>query len=102
MPRMFDPKKLVEWFEKNQRDFPWRKNPNPYWVWLAEVMSQQTQMTSLLPYFDRFITKFKTVKDLAQASESEVMNLWAGLGYYSRARNLHKAAKEIAKNGFPK
>lgn len=94
---------LLAWYEKNQRDFPWRKNPEPYWVWLAEIMSQQTVMAALLPYFYRFIEKFPTVKNLALAHEDEVLKAWTGLGYYSRARNVHKAAKTIhAAKGFPK
>lgn len=90
--------KLIDWYQKNQRDFLWRRNPQPYWVWLAEVMSQQTQMTTLVRYFHRFITRFPTIADLAQASEHDVLKLWAGLGYYSRARNLKKTADIIYAN----
>jgi A/G-specific adenine glycosylase len=95
-------KALVHWFEKNQRAFPWRENPHPYWVWIAEIMSQQTQMSSVVPYFYRFIKKFPDVNTLAQAPESDVLAAWAGLGYYSRARNLQKAAQAIAQRGFPR
>jgi len=96
---------LLVWFKKNQRDFPWRKNPNPYWVWIAEIMSQQTVMAALLPYFYRFMEKFPAVTDLANASEPEVLSAWTGLGYYSRARNVHRAAKHVVydlKGKFPK
>lgn len=86
---------LVQWYSKNQRDFPWRKNPDPYWVWLAEIMSQQTQMATLVPYFHRFIELFPDVQALARAPEESVLSAWAGLGYYSRARNIHRAAKQI-------
>ena len=93
---------LLTWYKKHQRDFPWRKNPEPYWVWLAEIMSQQTVMAALLPYFYRFIEKFPSVQKLADAHEDEVLKAWTGLGYYSRARNVHKAAKAvIANGGFP-
>lgn len=94
--------KLIHWYHSNKRPFPWRQNPNPYWVWLAEVMSQQTQMSTLLLYFERFIERFPTVQSLAQAPLDEVLSLWTGLGYYSRARNLHLAAQQIAQAGaFP-
>lgn len=97
--------RLVAWYEKNQRDFPWRKNPDPYWVWLAEIMSQQTQMATLVPYFYRFIERFPNVEALARASEDDVLAAWAGLGYYSRARNVHRAARMIVdelKSEFPR
>ncbi len=98
--------KLEKWFLSNARDLPWRQNPNPYWVWLSEIMLQQTQVATVLPYFEKFTKKFKTVSDLAQAPLDEVMKLWAGLGYYSRARNLHTGAQAMAerielKQGFP-
>src|SRR4051812_34746252 len=90
-----DVERLLEWYAKNQRDFPWRAKPEPYWVWLAEIMSQQTQMATLVPYFHRFIERFPTVKALAGADEPAVLSAWAGLGYYSRARNVHRAAREV-------
>jgi A/G-specific adenine glycosylase len=92
---------LAKWYRENQRDFPWRANPDPYWVWIAEIMSQQTQMATLVPYFHRFIKKFPTVEVLARASEEEVLAAWTGLGYYSRARNIHRAAMRVAKEGYP-
>ena len=98
-------KKLLEWFEENRRPFPWRENINPYNVWLSEIILQQTRAAQGLPYYKRFISAFPTVADLARASEDEIMRLWQGLGYYSRARNLHHTAKQITEqyNGkFPK
>lgn len=96
---------LLNWYQKKQRPFPWRKNPQPYWVWLAEIMSQQTQMATLLPYFYRFIQAFPTVQHLANAHVDAVLKCWAGLGYYSRARNIHRCAQIIAQQYegiFPK
>ncbi|MBI3557943.1 MAG: A/G-specific adenine glycosylase [Deltaproteobacteria bacterium] len=89
---------LLDWYKKNQRDFPWRSDPTPYWVWLAEIMSQQTQMATLVPYFHRFIAKFPDVAALAQAEEQDVLAAWAGLGYYSRARNVHRAAQMVVRD----
>ncbi|MGL2962406.1 A/G-specific adenine glycosylase [Flavobacterium sp. RSB2_4_14] len=98
-------KTLIQWYLQNKRDLPWRNNTNPYTIWLSEIMLQQTRVAQGLPYFLRFTDAFPTVFDLANASEEEVLKLWQGLGYYSRARNLHKTAKQIAYelNGeFPK
>ncbi len=94
--------KLLAWFELNKRDLPWRQHPSPYGVWISEVMSQQTTLAAVVPYFNRWMSEFKSVHVLAKAREEHVLKAWAGLGYYSRARNLHKAAKVIANNGFPK
>lgn len=95
--------KLLPWFAQFHRKFPWRADPHPYKVWLAEVMSQQTQMSTLLPYFERFLAAFPSVDALAGASEEQVMRQWSGLGYYSRARNVHAAAKAISARGdFPR
>ncbi|WP_374075636.1 A/G-specific adenine glycosylase [Bdellovibrio bacteriovorus] len=96
-----DHKQLTQWYKKNNRPLPWRENKNPYRIWLSEVMLQQTTVVAVIPYFEKFLKKFPTVQDLAKAPESEVLEAWAGLGYYSRARNLHKAAKALAENGFP-
>jgi A/G-specific adenine glycosylase len=90
---------LLAWFKQHQRDLPWRKGYNPYHVWVSEVMAQQTQMDRVVVYFERFIQRFPTVIDLACADEDELLKLWEGLGYYSRARNLHKAAKMVANGG---
>ncbi|MBI2605427.1 MAG: A/G-specific adenine glycosylase [Deltaproteobacteria bacterium] len=99
-----DVEKLLRWYDANHRKFPWRENPEAYHVWLAEVMSQQTQMAALLPYFYGFLEKFPSVGALASSDESEVLAAWAGLGYYSRARNLRKAARAVARAGarFPR
>lgn len=96
-----DHKQLTQWYKKNQRALPWRANKDPYRIWLSEVMLQQTTVVAVIPYFEKFISQFPTVQDLAEASENEVLEAWAGLGYYSRARNLHKAAKALASLGFP-
>ncbi|TDQ28760.1 A/G-specific adenine glycosylase [Tenacibaculum caenipelagi] len=97
--------KLIYWYLHNKRELPWRKTKDPYRVWLSEIMLQQTRVAQGLPYFLKFTEAFPTVFDLAKADENEVLKLWQGLGYYSRARNLHFTAKYIAKelNGvFPK
>lgn len=94
---------LTEWYLKNQRPLPWRLNRDPYRVWISETMLQQTTTTAVIPFFERFMSKFPTLHHLAQAKEPNVLEAWAGLGYYSRARNLHKAAQQLAKNGgFPR
>lgn len=87
---------LIQWYLQNKRDLPWRNDTNPYTIWLSEIMLQQTRVAQGLPYFLRFTEAFPTVFDLAKASEQEVLKLWQGLGYYSRARNLHKTAQQIA------
>ncbi len=89
------PEKLVPWFEENQRDLPWRNAPSPYRVWISEIMLQQTRIEAVKPYFERFLTALPDIPALAAAPEETVLKLWEGLGYYSRARNLHKAAKMI-------
>ncbi|MFT6715460.1 MAG: A/G-specific adenine glycosylase [Saprospiraceae bacterium] len=95
---------LISWYKQNKRDLPWRHTVEPYRIWLSEIMLQQTRVEQGLPYYNRFLTLFPTVFDLASASEQEVLNAWKGLGYYSRARRLHAAAKQLVdnKNGkFP-
>jgi A/G-specific adenine glycosylase len=87
---------LLHWFRKHQRDLPWRRSKDPYRVWVAEVMLQQTRIAAVMPYYSRFLRRFPSVESLARASQDDVLKLWSGLGYYSRARNLHRAAKEIA------
>jgi A/G-specific adenine glycosylase len=86
---------LVNWFKENQRHFPWRMSYDPYHVWVSEVMLQQTQAETALPYYNRFIQEFPSVTDLARAEEERVLKLWAGLGYYRRARNLMMAARIV-------
>lgn len=97
-------KLLISWYLQHKRDLPWRNTTDPYPIWLSEIMLQQTRVAQGMPYFLSFITSFPTVFDLADAEEQQVLKLWQGLGYYSRARNLHQTAKYIAKelNGvFP-
>jgi A/G-specific adenine glycosylase len=89
---------LTGWFLENQRTLPWRESYDPYEVWVSEIMLQQTQVETVVPYFERWIATFPTVKKLAKAEEQSVMGLWAGLGYYSRARNLMAAAKKLAED----
>ncbi len=86
---------LTSWYSVNKRDLPWRRTTNPYFIWLSEIILQQTKIEQGLPYYEAFVTKYPSVFDLANASESEVLKLWQGLGYYSRARNLHASAKYI-------
>ena len=86
---------LLEWYKFNAREMPWRLDPNFYHIWISEMMLQQTQVVTVIPYFKRFISRFPDVSTLAQADLQDVLKLWEGLGYYSRARNLHKAAKMI-------
>jgi len=96
---------LIQWYLQNKRELPWRNSQNPYEIWLSEIILQQTRVAQGLPYFESFLAHFPTVFDLAKASEEQVLKLWQGLGYYSRARNLHQTAKIIAfeKEGqFPK
>ncbi len=88
-------KTLTIWYSEHKRDLPWRKTKNPYHIWLSEIILQQTQIAQGLPYYDAFVSKYPTVFDLANAQEGEVLKLWQGLGYYSRARNLHTTAKHI-------
>ncbi|CAI8224209.1 MAG: Adenine DNA glycosylase [Flavobacteriaceae bacterium] len=87
--------KLLYWYDENRRSFPWRDNKDPYRVWLSEIILQQTRAAQGLPYYEAFIIAFPTIKDLAQASEDQVLKLWQGLGYYTRARNLHATAKIV-------
>ncbi|MFH6986922.1 A/G-specific adenine glycosylase [Flavobacterium collinsii] len=87
---------LIKWYLQNKRDLPWRKTTNPYHIWLSEIMLQQTRVAQGTPYFFAFTKEFPTVYDLANASEEQVLKLWQGLGYYSRARNLHKTAQYVA------
>src|SRR5271170_6694576 len=88
-------KQLLAWFRTHQRDLPWRRSRDPYRIWVAEVMLQQTRIAAVMPYYQRFLSRFPTVHSLSRARETEVLKLWSGLGYYSRARNLHRAAKII-------
>jgi len=93
--RQEDVRELLDWFLHHQREMPWRSNPIPYWVWISEAMLQQTQVATVIPYFHRFIQRFPTVDSLAGADLQDILKMWEGLGYYSRARNLHRAAISI-------
>lgn len=86
---------LLKWYNANKRGMPWRDSNNPYYIWISEIMLQQTQVETVKPYFERFIKAFPDVKTLAKADEQAVLKMWEGLGYYTRARNLHKASKII-------
>ena len=89
---------VSRWFEKHRRNLPWRETSDPYAIWVSEVMLQQTQVITVIPYYQRFLSSFPDLKTLAQASEEKVLAHWAGLGYYSRARNLHRGAQFLLKN----
>ena len=93
---LFFTPKLMEWYEQNDRPMPWKGEKNPYFIWLSEIILQQTRVEQGLPYYNRFVEKYPTVFDLAKAPEDEVMKVWEGLGYYSRARNLHATAKFLS------
>ena len=94
--------KLLSWYNQNRRDLPWRKDRDPYRVWVSEIMLQQTRVAAVLPKYIPFLKRFPSVRKLASARESSVLSQWSGLGYYRRARNLHAAAKIVAKEGkFP-
>jgi A/G-specific adenine glycosylase len=88
-------KQLLGWFRQFQRDLPWRQTQDPYRIWLSEIMLQQTRVAAVIPYYERFLKRFPDVQVLASAPEEEVLRLWSGLGYYGRARNVHKAAQRI-------
>lgn len=88
-------KRLIEWYDKEFRDLPWRGTSSPYEIWISEIMLQQTQVKKVIPYYKKFLHTFPTVNDLANADLSQVLKVWEGLGYYARARNLHKAAKIV-------
>ena len=88
-------RRLLDWYRSNKRSLPWRDHPDPYAVWVSEIMLQQTRVEAVIPYFKRWLEYFPTIEKLAQASEQSVLNAWEGLGYYARARNLRKAAQEV-------
>jgi A/G-specific adenine glycosylase len=95
--------RLVSWQRRHGRhDLPWQGTRDPYRIWLSEVMLQQTQVSAVIPYYERFLRRFPDVAALAAASEEEVLEQWSGLGYYARGRNLHRAARHIAQHGFPR
>ncbi|MER2000756.1 MAG: A/G-specific adenine glycosylase, partial [Lysinibacillus sp.] len=86
---------LVEWFEREQRDLPWRHTKEPYKIWVSEVMLQQTRVETVIPYYNRFLEKFPTMESFAYAPEEEILKMWEGLGYYSRVRNLQTGVREV-------
>lgn len=92
---------LLAWYGEHHRPLPWRENPDPYWIWVSELMLQQTQIVTVLPYFERWIARFPTVEALAAAELDSVRAAWAGLGYYRRARYLHEGAQFLVANGWP-
>jgi A/G-specific adenine glycosylase len=93
MDKRYFSEKVVEWYELNKRELPWRENRDAYRIWLSEIILQQTRVVQGLPYYKKFTEEFPEIKDLANAKEQKVLRLWQGLGYYTRARNLHKCAK---------
>ena len=102
---MYFSSKLVSWYQNNKRDLPWRNTVNPYHIWLSEIILQQTRVLQGTPYYLAFLKAFPTIEDLANSNEDKVLKMWQGLGYYSRARNLHFTAKDIVNNfggEFPK
>lgn len=90
--------KLIVWYNNNKRDLPWRHTTDPYFIWLSEIILQQTRVAQGLPYYNKFVENLPTIKHFADATEDQILRLWQGLGYYSRARNMHTTAKEIAYN----
>jgi A/G-specific adenine glycosylase len=105
MDKRYFSKKIVEWYHRHKRNLPWRDSTDPYKIWLSEIILQQTRVNQGLPYYQAFVKRFPTIKYLSNADEQEVLRLWQGLGYYSRARNLHKCAQTVSERFggiFPK
>ncbi len=94
--------RFLEWYRKNRRDLPWRHTRDPYSIWISETMLQQTTTQAVIPFYERFLKRFPDVRSLAAGRLEDVFEMWSGLGYYSRARNLHKAAKALAERRFPR
>lgn len=99
---MHEAQNLRDWYLENQRPLPWRLNRDPYGIWISEMMLQQTTVAAVVPFYERFMRKFPTVQSLQKSPLSNVLEMWAGLGYYSRARNIHKSAQVLGASGFPK
>src|SRR5512133_13319 len=89
---------LTDWYDRSRRRLPWRESASPYSTWVSEIMLQQTQVAAVVPYFERWMARFPTITELASAHVDEVLSLWQGLGYYSRARNLHRAAQLVVES----
>src|SRR3954466_13300617 len=87
---------LLTWFDRHRRDLPWRRTRDPYAIWLSEVMLQQTRVDTVIPYYERFLSRWPTVHALADAPLDDVLTMWSGLGYYRRARMLHAAAQQVS------
>lgn len=102
MPKLAWRGQLLDWYARHARDLPWRRTCDPYSVWVSEVMLQQTQVATVLPYYTRWMERFPTVEALAGAAEDDVLTLWQGLGYYRRARYLRMGARHVVQNGWPK
>lgn len=98
MSKLFDSNALKRWFKREKRDLPWRIDPTPYAVWVSEVMLQQTQVSVVIPYFERWMARYPTIETLAKAPLDEIIKCWEGLGYYSRARSLHEGAQYVVKH----
>jgi A/G-specific adenine glycosylase len=94
-------KRLLEWYQEVRRDLPWRRTSDPYRVWISEIMLQQTRVAAVIPYYEKFLARFPSISSLAEAPEADLLAHWAGLGYYTRARNLQKAAKQMTDGTFP-
>src|SRR6266850_413244 len=88
-------KDILAWYKKNARNLPWRRTWDPYKIWISEVMLQQTTVNAVIPYYDRWLKEFPTIQDVAHAPIQKILKIWQGLGYYQRAKNLHKSAKII-------
>src|SRR5512136_1524520 len=100
MPRNRDkeiPRRLLAWYKKNKRDLPWRKTRDPFRIWVSQIMLQQTRVETVIPYYERFLKRFPNVTALARAPLDDVLKAWENLGYYSRARHLHEAARAVVK-----
>ena len=91
-----DVRRLLAWYRKGARDLPWRRTRDPYAIWVSEIMLQQTQIATVIPYYERWMKRFPTAKALAKADLDDVLKMWEGLGYYARARNLHACAQAVA------
>src|SRR5882672_8848448 len=98
MKRGYFSKKIVEWYREYQRDLTWRNTQDAYKIWLSEIILQQTRVAQGLPYYEKFILNYPDINSLAEAKEQAVLRLWQGLGYYTRARNLHNCAKLVVRN----
>src|SRR5437879_12628393 len=90
---------LIRWYEREKRDLPWRRTRDPYAIWISEIMLQQTRVAAVIPYYERFLARFPNPAALANAPEPGLLQMWSGLGYYSRARNLRKAANQMVEQG---